>query len=348
VDHDQRRFGVRNGQLAMSARSLTRNVTARPIVPSTPYTLLPARGLIRGINIRSWLQSTNTTKTSCADFWTEWPWATQIVPDIEAAFMLGFNTIRVLISSACRYAQGPPFEYAPQLDTGTFLDRIEQLVKYVQAKGMRIQLTLSGDSAQTATGGVFTEQDPPVSWFEAEFALICRALRGYNGVVYAVDVMNEVVSSWAETVDSGTGFTYRKLLYDACKAAAPNLRFGWSGGPGTIPASGGTYDYVDFHIYETVDADYADAWIASAGCPLMIGETGAITSEPSNRAARYASDLGVAEFIGSAGRRIAGVQLWDLVDGWYIVAGDYGVCDLDTYALRADAVTIVTTLPTSS
>ncbi|MGZ4530819.1 MAG: hypothetical protein ACXVXP_00535 [Mycobacteriaceae bacterium] len=282
----------------------------------------------------------SSTPTHSADFWTAWPWTTQIKPQIDQAKSLGVNTIRFFGTQMARLTQYS--SYGSRLGDQTYFNRWDQLLSYVRAQGMYIYPCIGGSDWGWADFASFYNWSPPdtTAGYQAVYAEMAQHLRlfqAYLDIVIGVDLNNEA-AGWA--VGNGSQGRRGTALYSNLKSAAGPIPLTISSSMNAIPNPSGqnangqwianftnTLDFVDIHLYCDPTPAQIDAVLSYYNLPTLMGEFGQnVAAGASARQSRYNNILACATNV-TSGRQAAGSMVWSMWDQDTVSSNQWGLAD---------------------
>ncbi len=217
------------------------------------------------------------------DIGYDWPWTTWLKPQIDAAYGLGANVVRLISDATLRVGDashhgGPTWRGT--ITAQDFADRLDQLITYLDSLGMYFYAT-AVESWAAGTAGLSA-------------ANIQAYLEEYVALVTDTQYTNVVGIDLCQEFDATTGSEITgnlAALIAASKAARSRLlpvtcsvfSFTATGTPwGADPTSRSTYatllsagaDYIDNHFYTHMPTPAELVNLFALGVPVVIGEIG--------------------------------------------------------------------------
>ena len=323
----------RSGWGVGGRRGLTASLPTRRLNPAgVPFSVTP-EVVLKGANIAvkpayySW--GGRDSSFVWAALWDEWDWDNWIKFQIDAAKVLGANTIRMIGDVAGIYSG--------MFTRVEYLTRLEQVLNYLAIQNMYMYYC-GGDLRNSAGAGGDVHL--------AEFVAAATTLRNHPNLI-AWDVVNEISASY-RSLGRRQCIVWAREWTAGIRAVAPNIPLGFSNcSPMFSDVS--TYrkfdefvDYFDLHLYPTPSAPVTDQildpLLGMTNKPILIGEFG---SYPNADGPTAASSYNTVREMILKHQQIMGGYVWD------ICSSNFGLFDYSNRAPEPYRAITYALFPTS-
>lgn len=271
---------------------------------------------------------------SWAGMWAEWDWDNWIRPQIDRAYLLGMNTVRVIGSPGCVLVD-PVAGTLPKISQDDLLERWTQLAVYCRNNGMLLYpcLVQKSDFIDVqGGGGPWNFQAADVT--DAVVA-IAQTLAAFPKTVIGFDLFQEGDPAGSVSLADVLA------IYAAVRAVAPQIPLTTSNSSGGFGSAAGFWndstslsyqvqtnaagsDFVDLHVYlDSLLPTDPDGYIQRVGKPVIFGEFGDSQDQSQgNITARYTAMAALHNRPG-----VIGSLAWALADQSTTTSNKWGVWD---------------------